>query len=414
MKKFSLLLFGLLLCLTAVRAQDDRSVFDLTGGVRLTVPSAGDYGDPFPSLRAEFSEEGTLTSLGGMDMRVDNGSYAITRNAQGQIVELRSTAGDADRITRYRYDEQGRICEVTNLYVDIDTDQEWLDTRMTRTYDSRNLPVRELYLNEDGSVRADYTYEYTDFDAAGNWTRRLVSEPSQAMNGEEETRTVSYEAPQPAAPAAGAAAPSSSGAVGASYDEALAQAFHAKQTQGMQWDRFIFNLILLICFILMFAHCIFELYISKAAEPRIFVGSRSYLITVCIVIGIFTAVTLFDGHPIQSILYFLLSVGSYYLGSHRRVSRVLAEAEKLEASGIKPGGSFMSSVVGGILCLPASASVYVTTYYDSLGREIKQERDESQGCLFMALMVILLFAIAWFAPFIGLFNYVRYYLLSRK
>lgn len=172
-------------------AQNDRNTFDLKGNIRLCVPTVSDYGFVLPSLRAEFSEEGTLISLDGMNMTKENGSYSITRDDNQRIVRLEFSAGDADRINTFAYDATGRITEVKNYFLNIDTDAEELDTRMVRSYDSNGLPVRETYYNQDGSERATFSYTYKDTDAEGNWTKRTVSEPTMGLDNETETRQLS-------------------------------------------------------------------------------------------------------------------------------------------------------------------------------------------------------------------------------
>ena len=245
-------------------AQNDRNTFDLKGNIRLCVPTVSDYGFVLPSLRAEFSEEGTLISLDGMDMTKENGSYSITRDDNQRIVRLKFSAGDADRINTFAYDATGRITEVKNYFLNIDTDAEELDTRMVRSYDSNGLPVRETYYNQDGSERATFSYTYKDTDAEGNWTKRTVSEPTMGVDNETETRQLS------SANAEGQAADANS--VNASYDQAQQKASDStviNQAQGKNVADYAKDILLGLFFILMFSHMIYENYIKKPSFSQL-------------------------------------------------------------------------------------------------------------------------------------------------
>lgn len=409
MKKILTFIVGITAFALPLSAQNDRPTFDLQGEVRLCVPETADNGNVIASMRAEFSESGTLTRLDGTDVTRENNSFVIERNDRGQIVRLESLAGDAIRISIYAYDEQGRLSEITNNYLNIDTDEEFFDLRVTRYYDERNLPVREVVSNEDGSERAVFTYTYTDLDNNGNWTRRTVSEPSMDMNDEPESREVSYDAPT-------AADADTDVYVDAGYNDDLMAAVAASKTTGRRISDFIVNMLIALAFIAMFAHCIYELYINKNAEKRIFVGSRPYLILTIVVTGIIALLrAILDDAIIQGICYFIFSVGAYYLGSHRKERQVIEKAREYAEKGIKTDNTHMTTkAIYSIFEIPASSKTYVTTYYDKLGRVIDEEHDGSEHIMLPAIAIVLLVVLAVFAPFIGLFNYVRYYLIHRK
>ncbi|MCM1079564.1 MAG: hypothetical protein NC344_08130 [Bacteroidales bacterium] len=468
-------------------AQDDRAVFDLKGNVRLCVPEVADNGFAFPSMRAEFSDKGTLVSLDGMDMTVKNGSYTVKRDASGRIVRLEFSAGDADRINTFSYDGQGRVCEVKDYYVNVDTDEETLDTRMVRTYNADGLPGKEIYYNEDGSERAVYTYTYTKTDADGNWLARSVSEASQGMEGISETRELSAGEPaEGKVPATGV-----SGSPASGYDDALSAALADKRSAGKSSGSRFWEILWGVLFLLLFAHSIYVLYVKRpefsrlpdsdagdtaeeerladmlhaavegnvtsfrsagiddaapvtgqqvknikdamrqvlAASPRgtrvvntynaavdmmtgceerVFTGSKAYLVLGGIVVGIIAVMRISDGHVIQGIAYFLFSFGAYLLGSRRQLYRVAAELRS--PAGTKATTSAILAIFG----FMASSKTYITKYYRN-GSEQRhlQETDHSEHVMFGVLGFFALAFLGMLMPFVGLFNYLRFYVMER-
>ena len=257
--KLYLLLFAvsqMCFCPLSVYSQDDRRSFDVCEGVSVVVPSAADYGFVLPSLRAEFSKEGTLIRLGGFDMTQENGSYHADRDDSNRIVRLEFSAGDATRINLFSYDSDGRICEVKDCYVNEDTEENVLDTRMVRAYDNSGLPVKETYYNEDGSLRAEYTYKYMKVDDDGNWLSRTVTEPSQGITDEEESRQIIYTGASGQASAADKAVTE---VIDSDIDKAVAT--HREANKGKHISPF--EIILGLLFIALFAHSIYVLYVRK-------------------------------------------------------------------------------------------------------------------------------------------------------
>lgn len=480
----AILLFGAVLNLFA---QDDRATFDLKGDVRQCIPSVPDNGFVLPSLRAEFSEKGTLVRLGGMDMTVENGSYTVKRDAAKRIVRLEFSAGDADRINTFSYDGQGRISEVKDWYVNIDTDEETLDSRMVRTYNAEGFPARETYYNEDGSERAVYTYSYGKTDASGNWLTRTVSEPTQGISGETETRELSVEAmtEEKASDATGKSLTSS-------YDDELSAALSAKKSAGKSAGGWFWTLLWGALFLSLFVHTIYVLYVKKPefavlpvtgdadtdeeerladmlystvesnvtslqpvgvddaipttrkqmenikdamrrvrdasprgarvvetyntavemvadCERRVFAGSNMYRILGLVVVGVIAVLRIGDGGVLQGIAYFLFSFGAYWLGSRRQLYRVIAAGLR-NPSGVTTTSSAIMAVFG----FMASSRTYITQYYQN-GREIPELRDEdnSEHVMFGVLGFIALVALGLFMPFVGLFNYLRFYVIGR-
>ena len=469
-------------------AQNDRKTFDLNGNVKVCVSSAADNGYVLPSLRAEFSEDGKLIKLGGFDMTKDNGSYSIERDKEGRIVRVEFQAGDAERVNRISYDAEGRVAEVKNYDVNIDTDEEMLNNRMVRTYDSKGLPAKETYYNEDGNEMAVYTYTYKKVDENGNWVVRLVSEPSQALEGAEETRELTAEAvaEEPAANA--------QQSVTADFSNDLDKAMAANRSAKKSAKSIAQEIVLALLFVLLFGHSLFELYIKKpklvklqantppanwdeqqeialiqkldevvdqnctsfaplgydysvpttrqqlknikeamfqvaetqlcnpdvvahynekvdalnALEKRTFGGSKAYLIVGGIIVAIIAVVRMCDGAILQGLFYFLFSFGAYWLGSQRHTYQLMA----LELKGSR-GAGFLTALLGGIFAFMGSGKTYITTYLNELGQPVAQDEDNSEHVMYPALGLILIAVIGMFMPFVGLVNYVRFYIIHR-
>lgn len=486
--KLLIMLFLLAGAALSAFSQNDLSAFDLKGNVRLCVSEAADNGFVLPSMRAEFSEEGTLVRLNGMDMTVQNGSYLITRDASKRIVRLEFSAGDADRINTFAYDGQGRISEVKNYFVNIDTDEEVLDTRMVRTYNAEGQPVKETYYNEDGSERAVYTYTYGKTDDAGNWLSRKVSEPSMGIDGEEENRQLSAGV----AEEGNAAAASASAAPDASYDDALNAALTTKKSAGKGAKDWFWNILWGVLFLCLFVHTIYENYFRKpeftalpdngvadtpeeerladklhgaveanvtslqplgvddstpvtreqlrnikaamrevhgasprgsrlvstynaavdmvnACEQRVFAGSKTYFILGIIVVGLLAVMRIFDGHILQGAAYFLFSFFAYRLGCKRQLYRVVGTDLRRPA-----GNKASKSAVLAVFGFMASSKTYITKYYvNGVERPELEDRDDSEHLGFGVIGLLALLLLGMMMPFVGLFNYLRFYVFSR-
>lgn len=475
---------------TGLSAQDDRLSFDLCGDVRLCVPSVADNGFALPSLRAEFSERGTLVKLGGMDMTVDNGSYAVKRDTKNRIVRLDFSAGDADRVNVFSYDHKGKVIEVKDYFMNIDTDEEVLDSRMVREYNSDGFPVKETYYNEDGSVRAAYVYTYVGKDKSGNWLKRTVKETSQGLDDVEETREVSLNVP--AASEEPTAAVGERKAVDASFDDSISSALDAKKRVGRSSKDWFWELLWGVLFAALFVHAIYVNYVKKpefvrlpegseadtpeeeklaerlhgvvnanvtslqplgvddsvpvtrdqlknikaamrevqsaephgcrvvdtynaavdmveASEKRVFSGSKMYLVLGVVVVGVIAVMRIFEGHIIQGAAYFLFSFFAYWLGCKRQLYRVIGSELKRPA-GPKSSAAAILAVFG----FMASSRTYITKYYmNGIERPEQEGRDDSEHIAFGFMGFMALVFLGLLMPFVGLFNYLRFYVISR-
>lgn len=144
-------------------------------------------------------------------------------------------------------------------------------------------------------------------------------------------------------------------------------------------------------------------------ERRVFAGSNMYRILGLVVVGVIAVLRIGDGSVLQGIAYFLFSFGAYWLGSRRQLYRVIATGLR-NPSGVKTTSSAIMAVFG----FMASSRTYITQYYQN-GREIPELRDEdnSEHVMFGVLGFIALVALGLFMPFVGLFNYLRFYVIGR-
>lgn len=471
------LLFALLASALAVHAQDDRKAFDLKGDVRKYSPEeVSDNGFILPSRHATFSNEGTLQLFDGIRPNVK-------RDTKKRIVRIEVQEGENTRFNDFVYDAEGRIAEVTNSYLNEDTDQEAVDSRTVRSFDGEGRVSEETIYNEDGSVRATYTYKYTDTDQQGNWTRRTVSEPSQDINDLPETCTIGYTDGESAAQVA-----QSSAIIPNSIDQAIAQKSGAKKSAG-DWTK---DIVLAILFVLLFAHSVYERYIKKPefchlpnkwsteqesetehkameqlanayractlmpgtqddhapttrqqlsdlkealrtlrnaspqskdgvetyndmtdlvneCERRKFAGSKMYLIVGGIVVAVLSVIRISEGYVLQGIFYFLFSVGAYWLGSQRKLYQLIAQ----DLKGKSRNRGFMAGLLGGLFAFAGSGTTWITTYYNETGQPVASDEDNSEHVAYPALAFIGIVFLALFMPFVGLVNYIRFYIIHR-
>ncbi len=470
------LFMALLTGTLSLYAQDDRKAFDLKGNVRTYAPEVSDNGFILPSRNATFKNEGMLQLFDGI-------KPTVKRDSQKRIVRIEVQEGEGTRFNDFVYDSNGRIIEVKNSYLNEDTDEETLDKRTIRTFDNNNHVTQETVYNEDGSVRATYTYKYTDIDEQGNWTRRTVTEPSQDITDQPETCTINY---SDAGSASGVA--QTSAIIPNTIDQAVAQK-SAKKKTTTDWTK---NIILAIVFILLFVHSIYERYIKKPEfselpnhwtteqeseaeaealnqmataietctlmpgtkdnfvpttrqqlnnlkealrnlrsvspqtkdgveiyngmakeinrfESRKFAGSKMYLIVGGIVVAVIAALRIADGEILQGLCYFLFSVGAYWLGSQKRFYQLLAQ----DLKGRGGNAGCMAGLLGGLFAFAGSGSTWITTYYDELGRPVASDEDNSEHLVYPALAFIGIVALALFMPFVGLINYIRFYIIHR-
>ncbi len=487
-----MLLAVLLVVCANLLAQNDRKTFDLNGKVTCCVPTAPDYGFVLPSLRAEFSEDGKLIRLNGFDIDKENGSYAVGRDKEGRIVRVGYQVGDGERVNVLAYDAEGRVSEVLIYDVNIDTDAEVLDCRLVRKYDAKGLPVKETYYNEDGSERAAYSYSYVVVDDEGNWTKRLVSEPSQNIGNEEDTRELTTSANGTVSEKAEKTGSQQS--VTAGFGNELDQAIASKKAANKTASSKVQDIVLVALFALLFAHSVFELYIKKPklvkleaktppadwdeakeialaerledaleqnvtsfasigcdlkapttrqqmvnikaalqavadvqpcnpdvvarynevleamgkSEKRAFGGSKTYLIVGGVVVAIIAILRMCDGEKLQGAFYFLFSFGAYWLGSQRHTYQLMAQ--ELKGSN---GKGALTALLGGIFAFMGSGKTYITTYMNEQGRPIAQDEDNSEHVMYPVLGLLLIAAMGMVMPFVGLVNYVRFYIIHR-
>lgn len=187
-------IFAVLFAASESYAQNfmDKATFDLKGNVVSVSSSVVEYSNTALAVAAEFSPNGKLKSIGGMTLTKDqNGSYEIARNAKGQIKSISCVEGDGEKKVNYRYNATGQVIGYNVMYVNEDTDEEILAWTVTRKFGTNGQVTSEDFKGSDGATM-HYTYTYNKIDAKGNWTERLVSETSQKIRNQKETRTITY------------------------------------------------------------------------------------------------------------------------------------------------------------------------------------------------------------------------------
>ncbi len=469
-----ILFIALLASVLTMYAQDDRKAFNLKGNVKVYTPEVSDNGFILPARCATFSSEGTLQLFDGLQPNVK-------RDAKKRIVRIEVQEGENARYNDFVYDSEGRIVEVKNSYQNEDDDQETLDSRTVRTFDNNGHVTKEAIYNEDGSMRAVYSYKYTDIDEQGNWTHRTVSEPSQDISDQPETCTLNYSGSESAAQVA-----QSSAIIPNTIDQAIAQKSMRKKSAS-DWAK---EICLALVFVLLFVHGIYERYIKKPefynlpnkgtdqqaseteekameqvanayrsctlmpgtqdnyapttrqqlsdmkvalrslrdvspqskdgvelynvmvdvvneCESRKFAGSKMYLIVGGIVVAIIAALRIGEGHVLQGIFYFLFSVGAYWLGSQRKLYQLIAQ----DLKGRSGNAGCMAALLGGLFAFAGSGRTWITTYYNELGQPVASDEDNSEHVMYPALAFIGIVALALFMPFVGLINYIRFYII---
>ncbi|MBR4438291.1 MAG: hypothetical protein IKS79_04205 [Bacteroidales bacterium] len=191
------LLFAILgvlftVCESYAQNVGDKATFDLKGNVASVYSSVAESSNTALTVLAEFSPNGKLKSIGGMNLTKDqNGSYEITRNAKGQIVSITSVEGDDFKKVSYRYNNTGQVVGYSVVYINGDTDAETLAWTVTRKFGTNGQVISEDFKGSDGTTM-HYTYTYSKIDGQGNWTERLVSETSQNIRNQKETREITY------------------------------------------------------------------------------------------------------------------------------------------------------------------------------------------------------------------------------
>lgn len=460
----------------SIYAQDDRKAFDLKGTVREYSPEVADNGFILLSRHATFNKEGTLILFDGI-------KPTVKRDANKRLIRIEVQEGENTRFNDFTYDNEGRITEVKNSYLCEEDEQETLDTRIVRSFDSNGRNTRDSVYNNDGSIRSVYTYNYTDIDEQGNWIRRTVSEPSQDINNQPETCTINYSDTESTTQVT-----QTSAIIPNTIDQAISQKSAKRKSAGNN----IQDIILAIVFCLLFAHSIYERYIKKPefvnlpdnwtneqeneaereameqmynayhactlmpgsqdnyapttrqqlnnlktalrslrnvapqskdcveiynamtdivneCERRKFAGSKMYLIIGGIVVAIIATLRVSDGYIAQGFFYFIFSVGAYWMGSQRKFYQLLAQ----DLKGRNGNVGCMTSLLGGLFAFAGSGTTWITTYYNETGQPVASDEDNSEHIAYPALAFIGIVALALFMPFVGLINYIRFYIIHR-
>ena len=192
MKHLSFLLSLTLLVMTSCgHDNSDRLTFDLNGPATQVHPSVFEISNTAAAGHAEFSSDGNLLTLNGIDVTVENGSYTILRDKNGRIESIISEEGEEEKTVTYTYNNKGQVAGYTVYWINLDFGDEPLGWEVTRTFNDDGLVTVETFENPEGATIV-YTYTYTEFDDQGNWTSRQVSEPGQNLVDYPESRTIIY------------------------------------------------------------------------------------------------------------------------------------------------------------------------------------------------------------------------------
>lgn len=106
--------------------------------------------------------------------RILRGRYAYTydkdRNKTSETHFYRDGRSMRSSKTVFVYDAKGRLTEEALYFNGV------LNGRTTYKYDSKGNRSEIVELNSDGSISGKSALSYEEFDAAGNWTKAVVSE----------------------------------------------------------------------------------------------------------------------------------------------------------------------------------------------------------------------------------------------
>lgn len=149
--------------------------------------------------------------------------------------------------------------------------------------------------------------------------------------------------------------------------------------------------------------------ITNEAFKRTFAGSWKYLIITAI-IGVCSCLLNSDLTPLP---FFSLSCVLYYF-SCRTPNYVLMKKDLKALKSGRVSNSLTNGLIAGIFGLAASAPVYVTiTKSRRTGEVLKREEDHSMTVVGLVIMIMLFIILAMFMMFIGIFNYLRNYVLRK-
>ena len=149
--------------------------------------------------------------------------------------------------------------------------------------------------------------------------------------------------------------------------------------------------------------------VTNEAFKRTFAGSWKYLIITAI-IGVCSCLLNSDLTPLP---FFSLSCVLYYF-SCRTPNYVLMKKDLKALKSGRVSSSLTNGLIAGIFGLAASAPVYVTVIKNrNTGEVLSRDEDHSMTVVGLAIMVILFIILAMFMMFIGIFNYLRNYVLRK-
>ncbi|MBQ9660746.1 MAG: hypothetical protein IJV37_05725 [Bacteroidales bacterium] len=197
----------------------DVRTFGLTGDVRevrysvVSISNSLDEeeGDPWleqDELLLSFDEQGRVTrdDYGNVYEYDADGHYCgpyaqyteVVRDASGRLKSFNNTAIPEEQFdgfdimsycdVTYDYDAKGRV--VTETYYG----WEW-GTTSTYTYDGNHpWPARitQTGYDEGYNENAEITYDYLEFDARGNWTKREVTAVTESYEEDAEDEKETY------------------------------------------------------------------------------------------------------------------------------------------------------------------------------------------------------------------------------
>ena len=231
MKKLLLLVVSVMFVGTLV-AQNDLATFGLKGNVTKLIQKGSDdnMNDSFECEwmthnNFTFSKTGKLVGVGdsvvGFEPFEDYNQnvfyqeyfkipddygyptwYYITRDKQNRItsVTFEAPGGDGDIIDTFLYDEKGRVQEVMESFVYVGWGYEGEEGVGKKTngynikyfYDENDNVTKAVKYDAYEKKTHTVTFAYKEFDAAGNWTKRVANCPTRMINNQVETRVLSY------------------------------------------------------------------------------------------------------------------------------------------------------------------------------------------------------------------------------
>ncbi|MBO4645212.1 MAG: hypothetical protein J5642_01720 [Bacteroidales bacterium] len=228
MKKSLMILLAFFLSVT-VTAQNDRPTFGLKGNV-VKVMQSDDveygiswFGEDWVTYNLEFSPTGKLIKVNGMVggkkyenneaeyfvqdyeefkeatkgtpegvyVYSDSPEYGLLRDDHNRITKLIHIGPDADDVEKLQFDEKGKVVAV-NCVADYWGEEE--DSGNIKYFfdDAGNIIKAVMYSVSENKTYT-MTYTYREFDAAGNWIKRVANCPAMEINNKVEMRILIYQ-----------------------------------------------------------------------------------------------------------------------------------------------------------------------------------------------------------------------------